>query len=281
MKELIVSGDSWSFGSEIVDPLLSSDTDELSEKNDSYRLSHIWPNLLRDKLKFSELKNLSFPAISNDRIFRVLYNYLFKKYISNGIPLNNVFLIVQLTSFDRKDFYIDDSKSMGKWQTIWPNWNHDYGNYELNTFADSYSTSVYSDKENLNRYLNQIFNFQNFCKSYNIPYLITQGFYHTDYSPDITKWVDNPYINLFNNDTFCGANDELNKKYYEGSSELLIWKEVDKIRFMDKNKKTHSLHSIIKNKNLFKDMHPNEVGHKIIAEYIENYIKKYNLLSFN
>ena len=75
--------------------------------------------------------------------------------------MNNVFLVVQLTSFDRKDFYIDDSKSMGKWQTIWPNWNHDYGNYELNTFADSYSTSVYSDKENLNRYLYQIFNFQN------------------------------------------------------------------------------------------------------------------------
>ena len=219
MKELIIAGDSWSFGSELIDPQLPSDIDELDEQNDSYRLSKIWPTLLKDKFEFDSIKNLAFPASSNDRIFRTLYNYLLKAYIKENKSFENTFVIVQLSSFDRKDFYFQENQTdIGKWQTIWPSWEHDYNFFSLNKFADVYSSFIKSDKEHLNRYITQIFNFQNFCKLYKIPFLIVQGFYHTKYSPNIADWYDEPYINLFN-DSFCGSLDTLDKKYYEGSSE--------------------------------------------------------------
>ena len=96
MKELIVSGDSWSFGSEIVDPLLPSDIDELSEKNDSYRLSHIWPNLLKDKLKFSELKNLSLTTSKTNYIDPRITIAFFKNH---DLPLEKIFTKALIDKF--------------------------------------------------------------------------------------------------------------------------------------------------------------------------------------
>ena len=78
MKELIVTGDSWTFGSEIINPKLPKDINELDESNDEYRISKIWPTLLKEQLNFNEIKNLGFPSASNDRAIRVLINYLLR-----------------------------------------------------------------------------------------------------------------------------------------------------------------------------------------------------------
>lgn len=286
MKELIVTGDSWTFGSEIIDPSLDPNIEEWALENTKYRESHIFPNLLAKKLNLNLIKNLSFPGASNDRIFRSIYNYLLKYYINDGKSLSDVFLIVQLSSFDRRDFYYkSQNEHMGNFKTVWPNWEHDYDDYNFNIFIDTYSKFIQSDVDNLYRYVSQVFDFQNFCKTYKIPYLVLQGFYHTNYMPDITKWYDLPYIDLYksyNSDNFN------NTIYYQGSSELEMWDEVDPIRFMNKKSKNHSLHYILKSyqannplDSVFLDMHPNELGHSIIANQLSEYIKKYNLLSFN
>ena len=50
MSELIVSGDSWSFGSEIVDPSFKNkDIIDWDACNDEYRTSNIWPNILSNE----------------------------------------------------------------------------------------------------------------------------------------------------------------------------------------------------------------------------------------
>jgi len=284
MCDLIVTGDSWMFGSEIIDPSIETHIDEWDILNTKYREKHIFPTLLSQKLNINFKKNLSFPADSNDKIFRKLYNYLYRYYIKNSKLSKDVFVVVQLSSFDRRDFhYKGENDGVATWKTIWPNWEHDYLDFAFNKFADTYSRLVQSDLDNLRRYLDQILAFQNFCKVYKIPYLIVQGFYHTNYSPKILEWYDSKYINIFNESQYERQDDE-NTPYFQGSSEPELWDEVDSIRFMNKDLENHSLHSILKEKNdssLFYDVHPSEKGHEVIAEYIENYIKKYKLLSFN
>jgi hypothetical protein len=284
MKDLIVTGDSWTFGSEIIDPSLNPDIYEWELENGDYRKKHIFPTLLSERLNLNFRKNLAFPGDSNDKIFRSLYNYLLKYYIKDSKLVHNVFLLVQLSSYDRLEFYYRSKENVvGEWKTIWPNWEHDYLDFNYNRFADTYSKFIESPQGNLNRYLNQIFSFQNFCKTYKIPYLIVQGFYHTGYAPNILDWHDNAFINHYDSSNYLRTENNTTE-YFQGSSEPEIWNEIDSIRFMNKDLENHSLHSILKEKNdssLFYDVHPSEKGHEVIAEYIENYIKKYKLLSFN
>ena len=280
MKELIVTGDSWSYGSEIINPKLNPNIDEWHITNTDYRESHIFPTILGNYLNINSIRNLSFPAYSNDSIFRELYKYLFRDYICHGKSLDNVFVLVQLTSFDRIDYYYKyENETLGTFKTLWPNWEHNYGDYTFNMFADVYSRFIEHNMGNLNRYINQIFSFENFCKIYKIPYLIVQGFYHTDYVPNILEWYDSAYIDNTNTQNII--------KHLNGY-ELKMWNEIDSIRFMNKDKNNHSLHSILKSKiinkpnlDLFYKQHPNELGHAVIAKELSEYIKKYNLLSFN
>ena len=281
--DFIVTGDSWSFGSEIIDPSLDSNINEWELENSDYRKKHIFPTHLSKKLNLTFKKNLSFPGASNDRIFRSLYNYLLKYYIKDSKLVQDVFLLVQLSSYDRLDFYYKSEQNIGgEWKTIWPNWEHDYLDFNYNRFADTYSKFIESPEGNLHRYLTQIFSFQNFCKTYGIPYLIVQGFYHTGYRPNISDWYDNGFINHYDSNNYLRTESDITE-YFQGSSELELWNEIDSIRFMNKNEKNHSLHSILKLKNdssLFYDMHPSENGHLIIAEELSKYIENHNLLTF-
>ena len=99
MKELIIAGDSWSFGSEIINPKFKSDdVRDWDDVNDEYRNSNIYPYYLSKQLNIDNVKNLSFPAYSNDRIVRTLINYLTKYHLINSSNLDDIFVIVGLTS---------------------------------------------------------------------------------------------------------------------------------------------------------------------------------------
>ena len=284
MKELIVTGDSWTFGSEIINPDLPKDINELDESNDIYRISKIWPTLLKEKLNFNEIKNLGFPSASNDRAIRVLINYLTKKYISKNKSVDDLFVVVGLTSPERKDFYYK-SDDISRWVTLWPAWEHKYNELGVNDLAKTYVTYFWNEEEFLNRYLNQLIYLQSFFKEYNIKYLIFQSFYQPQQEyHKIETWKDSPYINMWN-DTFNGANDSLNKKYFEGSSERELWDMVDSIKFMNKTKDIHSFHGFLTQHGQWSNinhidynmLHPNEEGHKLWANELSTYIKNNNL----
>ena len=75
-KRLVVSGDSWTYGSEIRDPKLPESVKDWDEPNDAYRLPKIWPTKLGNYLGVDDVVNLSYPAASNDRIVRNLVGWL-------------------------------------------------------------------------------------------------------------------------------------------------------------------------------------------------------------
>ena len=65
---MYVNGDSFTYGSELLDPT-SSIQDHFDPVHDSYRRAHCWPQLLADQLGLP-LINGSEPGASNDRILR-------------------------------------------------------------------------------------------------------------------------------------------------------------------------------------------------------------------
>lgn len=284
MSKLIVAGDSWSFGSEIVNPEFDLEkVRDWDEINDKYRTSNIYPFYLSKKLNIDSIKNLSFPAYSNDRIIRVLINYLTKYYLVPNNNLEDVFVVVGLTSPERKDFYYKgDTKS--QWITMWPAWEHNYSEHEgVNDFMKSYVTYFSNKQEYLNRYINQVYYLENFFKNNNIKYLIFQSFYQPyNFNNEINNWKDSPYIELWDN-SFHGCTDTDDSKYFQGSSEPEIWKLIDDKKFMNKNEKNHSFHAhLINHQNLtsekcFQGLHPNELGQKLWANHLFEYIKNNNL----
>lgn len=262
---LIVSGDSWTYGSEIRDPLLPNTVNDWDEPNDSYRIPRIWPTKLGNLLGTNDVVNLSYPAASNDRIVRHTVGWLTENYISNNVPTDNIFVIVGLTSPERKDFYYRDDNN-NFWFTLWPMWEHKYPQHQINTFAKLYIQNFYNVEESTHRYLNQIFYLQNFFKNYKIKHLFFQAFYQKK-DLHIQQWKDVPYV-----------------RNYNGQPDQIIWNLIDPITFMHKNDEIHSFHNFIKNKdsdpnfsNAIKGMHPSEQGHTWWAEHIYEYIKEHKL----
>ena len=112
-KKLIVVGDSWTHGSEIRDPALPESIKDWDSANDHYRIPRIWPTKLGNILGVDEVINLSYPAASNDRSVRNLVGWLTEHYLKPKKSTEDIFVIIGLTSPERKDFYYKGSKS--KW----------------------------------------------------------------------------------------------------------------------------------------------------------------------
>lgn len=272
MRKLIVIGDSWTYGSEIRDPEFTDDIKDWDEVNDEYRLPKIWPTKLSKMLGFDECINLSYPAASNDRTVRVLINWLTQEYISKLLPTDEIFVIVGLTSPERKDFYYRNEEKIGEnfWMTLWPMWKHKYLQEPINKFADIYVKHFWNKEEYTNRYVNQLFQLQTLFERYGIKHLMFQAFYQST-EMGFRHWSDDPYIRDFN-----------------ATVDQLIWDQISPINFVNKNNKIHSFHNYITNRDTTEDksialldMHPSETGHTWWAEYLYGYIKNYNIIPVN
>jgi hypothetical protein len=269
MRKLIVIGDSWTYGSEIRDPNFSDEIKDWDQINDEYRLPKIWPTKLTKTLGFDECINLSYPAASNDRSVRVLINWLTQEYFIKKKSTDEIFVIVGLTSPERKDFYYKNEEKEGDnfWMTLWPMWKHKYLQEPINELSDIYVKYFWNKEEYTNRYVNQIFQLQTLFQHYNINFLIFQSFYQSS-TLGFKDWKDDPYMREFN-----------------ATVDRLIWDLIDPIRFVNKNEEVHSFHNYIVKKDKTEnkkvallDMHPSEIGHTWWAEYLYSYIKNYNIL---
>lgn len=264
---ILAAGDSWTFGSEIRDPMLSENIKDWDHRNNEYRLPRTWPNILASKINASAI-NIAYPGSSNDRIIRTTKDWLIKNYISKEIKTTNLLVIIGLTSPERKDFYYKD-KETDAWVTIWPMWEPNYQQTNLKKFHDLYVKHMWNPEEYVHRYVNQIFDLQNFFKIYGINHLFFQAFYqHQNLS--IPDWYDYKYVNSWN--TMAESNQ-------------MIWKLIDDVRFMNKNEKFHSFHSYITGidkkigtKHALINQHPSEIGHAWWAEYILEYCTSRNMI---
>lgn len=265
IKKLVVIGDSWTYGSEIRNPELPSTVNDWDEPNDSYRLPRIWPTKLGQMIGVNETVNLSYPAASNDRSVRHLVGWLTEHYLKPGKSTDELFIVVGLTSPERKDFYYK-GKEGNWWFTLWPMWRHKYPQEDINRLAEPYIENFYNSEEYIHRYIHQIFYLQNLFKQYNIKHLFFQAFYQKE-NLHIKKWVDQTYM-----------------RDYNGQPDQFIWDMIDPIRFMNKDIEPHSFHNYIMDRandegveNPLLAMHPNELSNTWWAENIYQYCKENKL----
>jgi hypothetical protein len=267
VKRLIVAGDSWTYGSEIKDPSLPDTVHDWDQPNDEYRIPKIWPTKLGKSMGIQDkdIINLSYPAASNDRTVRNLVGWLTQEYLSRGKDTSELFVIVGLTSPERKDFYYRD-ETMNSWVTMWPMWEHKFIQEPLNKFARLYSEYFWNDEESTHRYLHQIFYLQTLFKQYNIKFLFFQAFYQRN-DMNMKQWTDNPYA-----------------RHYQGQPDHMVWNLIDSKTFMHKDETIHSFHNYISAKDpdpekrsVFLNMHPSELGHTIWADHVKDYITENNL----
>lgn len=270
--KLVVIGDSWTYGSEIRNPDFPEEIKDWDELNDEYRISRIWPTKLCEKLNFDECINLSFPGASNDRSVRILTNWLTQEYLVKNKETNDLFVIIGLTSPERKDFFYSDDLDENErfWVTLWPMWKHKYRQEPINDLSKVYVKNFWNVEEYVNRYLTQILFLNSFLEKHNIRHLFFQSFYQYE-TIAFRHWADNPYI-----------------RDYNSNVEKLLWELIDPVIFVDKNKEKHSFHNYIveKDRSIDKkisllDIHPTEIGHTWWAEYLYDYIIKHDIINFN
>ena len=278
---LLVIGDSWSFGSEIRNPDLSVGIKDWDIKNNSYRIPRIWPTLLANKLG-AKLVNLSYPAASNDRIVRLTESWLYENYISQNKSTDELKVIIGWTSPERKDFFYTDPhhKSTPNWTTIWPQQaGFDYVQPGMNDFFKLYVTYLWDNREAINRYVHQVTAIQNLCKAHDIKLLMFQAFYDKGLGihgadDNIESMVDykNPgYINDESEKADIGENYPGWHHHYSNEMNKTMWECLDQKIFLEK-----SFLKYMKDKDIDKTItgqHPNELGHKLWADYVDNYVR--------
>ncbi len=249
-KILVCIGDSWTWGSEIVNPEYEKyrGTDFLHTQlgDCQYRLSNTYPGVISKELGFDEFHNLGACGESNDYIF----NKTLKWYYNNRNN-NELFFIVGLTSPERVGFdYECDGKI--KRMMINPNWDVSNLSNEpcfdmLKVFWMNYIIHFSHKKEYLDRYVRQVSYLENFFKNNNIKYLFFNAFY--DFSQLLNKQTE-PEIKS-------------------------IWDSIDEKRFYGKNNfETFRSFILKKGNNTMTNDHASEIGHKIWSNELIDFILK-------
>lgn len=285
--KIICDGDSWMFGSEIVDPIISSrygkdihpgEYDWIPE-NDEYRIPKIFPTILSN-LMDSELVNLSCPANDNGTILNRTISYITENYLSKNKSVDDLFVIIGWSSPERNSFWYKDEKVSDKF-VLWPNVkNLLVPNME--EFWEIYVTYLWNKEEFLPRFVNNVLSLQNFCDANKIKWLCFNSFYQTPEN-DISRWDDLnvrkelSQINLNGNEYYDKKNN--NRKYFKYNY-LSMWDTIDNVRFYKKDQSNNSFKSFMVENNPdkpYNGWHPSPESHKIWAEEIFRYINDNNL----
>ena len=143
-KLILCEGDSWTAG-DMINPNLEI-TDVNNSKNDSYRLSKVWPSDL-GKLTNIEVKNISRAGSSND-------------YLEQGNNPNDLGVMIGWASPERKDFYYrkPNEDKFSFWETLYPNQLDQPFDYDKNvkSFYEKYIINFWNPEEYISRYIQQI-----------------------------------------------------------------------------------------------------------------------------
>ena len=287
-KTIIFDGDSWVFGSEIVDPILidkygtevHSGTYSHKEENDNYRIPKIFPTLLGEKFD-SNVINLSWPADDNGTILNRTITYITTNYIAKGLPTDDLLVIVGWSSPERNFFWYKDEKWSYRFR-LWP--NHQLSeNDEQKKFAELYISYFWNEEEYLPRYVMNVIQLQNFCTVNNIKWLCFNSFYQVpDKNPvdwndlntrkELSK-LDLKYLPYFSSIT----NNRLNYGIEYNS----LWNLVDDIRFYKKNEQNNTFKSVMEmtlGDKAYNGWHPSLESHKMWSDELYDYITKNNLI---
>jgi hypothetical protein len=286
-QQLICNGDSWVFGSELVDPEIAKkypptmhvgNFDHL-EENDAYRVPRIFATKLGNMLD-AEVTNLSWPADDNQSICNRTIDYLTTNYISQGLPTDNLFVVLGWSSPERVKFWYKDDERSQRY-IIWPSleW-HDTPAQKK--FWELYVAYLWNREEYIPRFIETVLRFQNFCTAHNIKHLMFNAFYQNGGSGCshalgndivITKELDTLQHDGYQ---YMQNNTRIGTMYNHRDT----WATIDPIRYYCKEQQKNSFRTFISD-NLEQPLtgwHPSEHAHSIWAEELFKYIKVNNLL---
>jgi hypothetical protein len=276
---LVGCGDSWCWGSELVDPeveltpigTIHKDTHQLHFKpeNLKWRETHRYLNLFKNKIKADSVVDLSLPGISNEKILRTLVTWLAENGYTTGRDTSELFISIGWTSPERREFLFyeprDETDNQG-WLDFGP-WYKDrkISDRIISKFFDLYAAYFHSQRECLLRWFLQVYQTECMLKSLNIKYLMHQAIY------------DNFHYRKSEDDSWRkSAMSSVPKE------DLAIWDSIDESRFFNKNHNTRgSLYALVEKYGPPDSMltyHPSHIGHKFIADNLYQFCKVNNIL---
>lgn len=294
MKEnltIICNGDSWVFGSEILDPKLEKKlaptahvtTIDFLPENDSYRCPRIFSSHIA-KIANAKSINISWPADDNTSILRRTIDYLTSEYISQGKDTKNILVIVGWSSPERNSFWYDDGNISFLFR-VWPNIQH-FETKQQQEFWKLYVQYIWNPQEYMSRYVYTVLQFQNFCQAHNINWLCFNSFQQIK-KENIENWVDlNVQEELIKLSKKIGTytyhtTDNLEQRHNKFNDLIPIWNSIDNVRFYKKDQEENTFKSYIEKHNKinpFNGWHPSPESHEIWASELWKYIKENNLL---
>lgn len=163
---LYVCGDSWTHGSELIDPT-STVQDHFAPVHETYRKENYWPRLLANMLQL-ELVDGSVPGASNEYILRTAMYDVLKLVQSGRKPL----VIISWTQLQR--FETANGPNPGLWrQWVGPaaKDNPSFAMELWGSWSNDYSDTV--------RWVQQIIALDAFLKSKEVPWFSTTVFRST------------------------------------------------------------------------------------------------------
>ena len=276
--KLVLLGDSWAWGTELLDPAFVPDGDVRRANNFfdnhhkaehvAYRENNRYAKLFADRIGANQIIDLSKGGASNDTIVRLLLRWLAEQGYTQGKPTDDLFISIGWTSPERKDFFykenIGGSDDRG-WFTLFPNFRHNYGPEDLAKFYDLYINNLWHAGEYMHRYITQVWQVATILKSLGINYLMHQAFYQQ--TMHILRWSDAIF------------KTSVAEKILP--ADQILWKSIDPIRFMHKDDKDVStFHNYImgKNNQSLELQHPNVAGHRLWAEHMYEYCIEHKLI---
>lgn len=283
---LITNGDSWTFGCEIVDPVLLAkhpglqhltEIDHLIE-NDSYRLSRIWPTIL-SKLLNANVINLAEPGDDNSSILIRTQEYILR-LLNQGMPANKLFVIIGWTSPERRDFWYKSNDGKYSYKVKLNPHGVNSDQEPISELTKIYAMNFWNPEEYYVRYVATVINFQNFCTVNNIRFLNFNSFYRQK-DKNIDKWhdVDISEQLLKLNIGRTAITNETDRINYAADYSI-IWNKIDPIRYYNKDNINNSFKTFVDTHctNGYSGWHPNHDGHKLWANELYRYIIEHKLL---
>jgi hypothetical protein len=288
---IICNGDSWVFGSEILDPELKKNlppnahvtSKDFYPENDSYRCSRIFSTYLAE-IADARTVNISWPADDNTTILRRTIDYLTSEYIAKGKDTKYVLVIVGWSSPERNSFWYDDG-SFSMLFRLWPNVRH-FDTKHQEEFWKLYVNYIWNAQEYMSRYVYTILQFQNFCQSHNINWLCFNSFQQIK-QQNINNWVDlNVKEELIKLSNKVGGysyhtSDNIFQRQNKTNNLMSIWNTIDNLRFYKKDQEHNTFKSYIEKHNkgtVFNGWHPSPESHKLWALELWRYINEHKLI---
>lgn len=291
---VIANGDSWTFGSELVDPILHESNKHCThvcqydflENNDHYRVPRTYASLLGDSLG-ANVVNLAWPADDNKSILQRTINYITKNYLEPGKSTDDIIVIIGWTSPERNSFWFKEDSRSHRFR-IWPNapiTNHK----AQEKILELYISYLWNAEEYIPRFIFNCLEFENFCYANGIKFLHFSAFYQSP-KTNIDRWEDLNFAKeaqMLRHDGHVFTDNLLPGRQHEAADYLALWKQVDNVRFYKKDLDISTFKSFIDHSGydkVYNDQgpaagwHPNELGHELWAKELHRYIINNNLL---